>query len=243
MPKGAPMHVEELTKTYGKGFTLGPISCTFTAGSTVGILGKNGAGKSTFFELITGNADATTGRITLDNQTLTPDRPDLKRRLGYLPQHPVLPKWVTAREILSYAARLHHLPNPEVRVEENMQYWDCATYGTKPLGTLSYGMQKRVGLALATLHRPEILILDEPHSGLDLVHVKALDEAIRNRKKEGKITITSTHVAAFAASLCDLLYMIDQGTMRRLEPWQELHFMEKLEAIDRAFFGQGDRPC
>lgn len=237
------MHIENLTKTYGAAFTLGPITGTFGPGETIGILGKNGAGKSTLFEILTGNADATSGSVLLGTERLTPDRPDLKKRLGYLPQHPVLPKWVTGREILAYAGLLHALPDREEKIRLAEIYWDCKDYSKKPMGTLSYGMQKRVGLALATLHDPEILILDEPHSGLDLFHVKALDEAIRRRASQGKTTIISTHVSSFAALMCDHLYMIDSGKLRPLSPWTELDFLGKMAAIDTAFFGKGSLSC
>ncbi len=237
------MHVENLTKTYGTAFTLGPISCTFGPGETIGILGKNGAGKSTLFEILTGNTDASSGSVLLGAERLTPDRPDLKKRLGYLPQHPVLPKWVTGREILGYAGLLHALPNREEKIKLAETYWDCRDYADKPMGTLSYGMQKRVGLALATLHEPEILILDEPHSGLDLFHVKALDEAIRRRAAQGNTTIISTHVSSFAAAMCDHLYMIDAGKLRPLSPWADLDFLGKMAAIDTAFFGKGSLTC
>jgi ABC-type multidrug transport system ATPase subunit len=237
------MQVENLTKTYGTGFTLGPVSCSFDPGQTVGILGKNGAGKSTFFELLTGNMDATTGSITMSQGRLTPDRPDLKRLIGYLPQNPVLPKWVTANEILSYSALLHELSDSVEKVKDSKLYWDCEGYASKPIATLSYGMQKRVGLALATLHNPDILILDEPHSGLDLFHVRALDEAIQDRKKQGKTTIISTHVSSFAAAMCDRLHMIDRGELKLLDGWQQLSFMDRMAAIDVAFFGKGNATC
>lgn len=237
------MRIENLTKTYGSGFTLGPITCSFQAGKIIGILGKNGAGKSTFFELLTGNLDATSGTITLQDHRITPDRPDLKRLLGYLPQHPVLPKWVTGREILSYSALLHELPQAEALIKHSEVYWDCGNYGQKPISTLSYGMQKRVGLALATLHDPEVLILDEPHSGLDLFHVKALDDAIRARAQRGKTTIISTHVSSFAAAMCDHLFIIERGQLKPQDPWRDLNFMEKISAIDEAFFGKGTTPC
>lgn len=237
------MHVENLTKTYGTTFTLGPISCTFAPGETIGILGKNGAGKSTLFEILTGNLDASSGTVLLGSERLTPDRPDLKKRLGYLPQHPVLPKWVTGREILAYAGLLHGLPDREAKIKQAEIYWDCQDYAAKPIGTLSYGMQKRVGLALASLHDPDILILDEPHSGLDLFHVKALDEAIRRRASEGKTTIISTHVSSFAAAMCDHLYLIDQGRLKPLSPWAGLDFLSKMAAIDTAFFGKGSPAC
>src|SRR5262245_15316231 len=100
----AVLTTENLTKTFDGGFTLGPVSLRFPAGQTSIVLGKNGAGKSTLFQLLTGNLDASGGQIQLGGERLTPDRPDVKRRIGYLPQNPVLPRWVTGSEVLDYAA-------------------------------------------------------------------------------------------------------------------------------------------
>ena len=228
---------ENLTKTFDGGFSLGPLSLTFAPGETVIILGKNGAGKSTLFQLITGNLDVTEGTVRLGSDKLTPDQPLVKRRIGYLPQNPVLPKWVTGHEILMYAARLYEMAEISTRVAAAEQYWDCASFRHKPLMTLSYGMQKRVGLALATLAHPELLILDEPHSGLDLFHVKALDDEILRRGKEHKTTILSTHVAAFAAGVGDRVMTIDQGRMTELSGWAKLPFLDRIKLIETTFFG------
>ena len=226
----------ELGKAYGESFKLGPVGFALAPGATVAFLGKNGAGKSTLFQLLTGNLDATGGEVLLDGQRLTPDTPELKRCIGYLPQHATLPRWVTGHEILAYAASLYGLADPAPKVEAAEAYWDCASYRHKPLMTLSYGMQKRVALALATMHDPACLILDEPHSGLDLFHIKALDNEIARRARAGHTTIMSTHVAAFAARLCDEVYLVERGEVRSLIDFAKHDFLGRIDAIETAFF-------
>jgi ABC-type multidrug transport system ATPase subunit len=242
-----------LTKSFGS-FTLGPIDAAFQRGETIALLGKNGAGKTTFFELLTGHMDATAGSVHLDRHRVTPETTDIKRRMGYLPQYPRLPLWVTPHDLLVYAATLlgadtnesltqaatpvtlHPIGDLANHVAAAEEYWDCASYRHKPLGTLSYGMQKRVGLALATLHDPEVLILDEPHSGLDIFHCRALDDAIRKRAQGGKTTIISTHVAAFAASTCERVIAIEKGVLEELASWKASSFLERIDLIEKRFF-------
>lgn len=232
-----------LEKSYEDRYKLGPVELALAAGETVAFLGKNGAGKTTLFELLTGNLDATAGTVTLRGQKLTPETPDIKRQIGYLPQNHALPRWVTGHEILSYAARLYELEDPAAKVAEAEAYWDCASYRAKPLAALSYGMLKRVALALATLHEPPCLILDEPFSGLDLFHIKALDAAIQARSKAGLLTILSTHVAPYTAGLCDHVFIIDEGKVRTLSGWQGTDFLQRIAMIETAFFGaEAKRP-
>jgi ABC-type multidrug transport system ATPase subunit len=232
----AVLWTRNLTKTYGA-FTVGPLDVGFYPGETVALLGKNGAGKTTFFELLTGHLDCSQGQIYLETLRVTPEAADLRRRIGYLPQHPRLPLWVTPHDLLHYGATLFHLPDPDRAVEAAESYWDCISYRHKPLGALSYGMQKRVGLALATIHDPQTLILDEPHSGLDIFHSRALDEAIKKRALSRYVTIISTHVAAFAAGLCDRVLSLENGQLEELSFWRESDFLHRIDLIEKRFFG------
>jgi heme exporter protein A len=224
-----------LVKQFAAGFKLGPIDVTLAAGSTTGLIGPNGAGKSTFFQLITGNLDPTSGEIRLGGDRVTPDTPAVKRRFGYLPQEPQLPRWVTAKELLGYAGALYELPDRDAVIDAALKHWDVAYYAHKPLGALSYGMLKRVGLALATLHDPQVLILDEPHSGLDLTHIRALDQTLADRRTKRRTTLMSTHVAPFAAKLCDELLVIGGGTVKPLTGWHDADAQTRVRQIEAAF--------
>ena len=114
--------------------------------------------------------------------------------------------------------------------------WDCDSYKKKPICLCSHGMQKRVALALATIHKPELLILDEPFSGLDLFHTKALKEYIKSRKEEKKTTLLSTHIMPYAIELCDEVYIIKTGKILKLEKWENYESNEKKDLLESEFF-------
>ena len=105
------------------------------------------------------------------------------------------------------------------------------------MAACSHGMQKRIGLGLATIHEPKVLILDEPFSGLDLFHIKALNDTIASRAAAGLITILSTHIAPYTAALCQEVYVVDRGTVAPLIPWSDAAPPARVEIIERSFFG------
>jgi ABC-type multidrug transport system ATPase subunit len=230
------LEIKNLTKSFGEAWKLGPVNISLAGGEVCALLGKNGAGKTTLFQIITGNMDAGGGDVRLQGERLTPDTFKLKQKIGYLPQNPVLPRWASGEEILLYAAGLYEIPDRKVFVEALMNYWDCAFYRRKPLAALSHGMQKRVGLALASMHDPELLILDEPYSGLDLFHIRALDELIEKRRKAGRATLMSTHIAPYTAKLCDRVFIIESGQLSQLPGWEEQSFTARIDAIEARFF-------
>ena len=230
------LEVKNLTKSFGEVWKLGPVDLTLAAGEVCALLGKNGAGKTTMFQILTGNMDAGSGEIRLQGNRLTPDVFQLKQKIGYLPQNPVLPRWASGEEILLYAAGLYEISGRQAFVDKLMEYWDCAYYRKKPLAALSHGMQKRVGLALASMHEPDLLILDEPHSGLDLFHIRALDELLVSRQKKQKTTIMSTHLAPYTAKLCDRVLIIESGVVSQLAGWESQNFVERIAAIEAHFF-------
>lgn len=230
------LEIKNLTKSFGESWKLGPVNIEVPGGEIFALLGKNGAGKSTLFQITTGNMDADAGEIRLGGERLTPDSFKLKQKIGYLPQNPVLPRWASGEEILLYAAGLYEISDRGTFINSLMDYWDCSYYRKKPLAALSHGMQKRVGLALSSMHEPDLLILDEPYSGLDLFHIRALDELILKRKKAGKTTVMSTHIAPYTAKLCDQVYIIESGKVSQLDQWQEQSFIERINAIESRFF-------
>ncbi|NRA44780.1 MAG: ABC transporter ATP-binding protein [Oligoflexales bacterium] len=228
--------VKDLTKKYPSGFQFGSANFGLPGGSTVAFLGPNGAGKSTLFQMLTGNLDPSSGSITISGSKLNPDAFELKRAVGYLPQHLQLPRWVSAREVLRYAASLYQLEDPVKQINEMMERWDCLAYENQPLASCSHGMQKRVGLALANLHTPKLLILDEPFSGLDLYHMRTLEDLILSRRKAGLATIISTHITPFVAKLCEQVYIIKVGQVSKLENWADHSYEDKIKLIEDKFF-------
>ena len=227
--------VKEFPEIHGRAFKLGPVELTVNGGEVLGVLGKNGAGKSTLFELLTGSLDATSGEIRLDDQVMNPDATTLRRRVGYMPQGLKLPKWVTAGELLTYAARLHEIKDLAATVERTIAYWDITSYRNLPVAACSGGMQKRTGLALATIHNPQLLIMDEPFEALDLVHIRALEKEVERRKKAGLVTLVSTHIADYAARLCTGIITLDQGVVTSDSSWAAGDVATRKQHIEKVF--------
>lgn len=232
------LQLTDLKKTYEKGqYIFGPVTLSFDRGTTLGVLGKNGAGKTTLFQMITGNLIPSEGRISVGGHRIMLDDPEPKRSIGYLPQALDLPRWVTAFELLNYALQLYGLENPQKRRDAALEYWDCQSFAHKPLAACSHGMQKRVGLALSTIHEPKLLILDEPFSGLDLYHIRALQQSIARRKEEGLLTMLSTHIAPYAAQLCNQAILVEQGNVALHKTWPDINVQQRIDAIEQFFFG------
>lgn len=226
-----------LSKRWSDAYSLGPIDLDLEGGQVIALHGRNGAGKTTFLSLLTGNLDASAGEVRLEGHRVTPDTADLKKQIGYLPQDPALPRWATGAEILRYAAMLQQLDDLPKRLKQAMDFWDCAHYQHRPLATLSHGMQKRVGLALATLSNPKVLILDEPYSGLDIDHIRAVDLTLRDRSAQGLLTLLSTHVAPYTARHCQRVLLLERGRMAELPGWAALDYLARIDAIEAMFDG------
>lgn len=230
------LSLNDLLKTFpSSGFQLGPLAYDLNQGDRLALFGKNGAGKSTLFQLITGHLTADSGEILLFGQRMRPDSFELKKSIGYLPQNLELPRWVSAHDIITYALKLYGYPDLVQRREQTLALWDAEYYAFKPLGACSYGMQKRVALALATLHNPRLLILDEPFSGLDLFHIRTLEELLAQRTSE-QLTIVSTHVASHVAKLCERAATVRDGKLEELKAWGKASFLERLDLMEGEFF-------
>ena len=160
---------------------------------------------------------------------------DLKKSIGYLPQHAELPKWVSGIELLSYANSLYKLSFDQEKLKEILAFWDADIYRNKAISSLSHGMQKRIGLALATIHNPKLLILDEPFSGLDIFHIKALKKLIIDRKNKGQTTIVCTHIAPYAAELCDRALIIEDGKLSEINNWKNSDLLPRISLMEERF--------
>jgi ABC-type multidrug transport system ATPase subunit len=232
--KNMNFKLSQLKKEF-RGFTLGPIDLELIKGESVVIFGPNGAGKSTLFQIMTGNMDASDGLVEVDGERFFAENFLLKRRIGYLPQSIDLPKWVTPLEILRYAAKLHEFQDADQRVSESIAYWDLNHFSDRAIASCSYGMQKRIGLALATLHAPEFLILDEPFSGLDVLHLKALNAYLTSRNLSGKTSLISTHGTAYVNRLCSRALLIINGKLSEVSQWQSWSNDQKESEIENRF--------
>lgn len=221
----------ELGKKFAEGFKLRAENFAVKSPEIVAIVGANGSGKSTLFEILTGNLDADSGQVTLDDQIVSPSNVTVKRRMGYLPQLMHLPRWSTPSELLFYAATLYGLSDRTQAIAKAMEYWDCADFARKTIASCSFGMRKRVGLAIATLHDPDCLILDEPFSGLDLLHIENLAECIEARGQRAKLTLVSTHLLSLIAELSQRVLLIKTGLVAELKGWKQIPSTDKIATI------------
>ena len=226
-----------LIKKWTTGFTLGPINFLAEPGETIAVFGKNGAGKSTFFQLLGGSSDRSEGELRVLGRNMNPDALDIRSNIGYLPQESTLPDWTTPEEILTYTANIRSLDNVSQRVEEQLKTWDALAWRKRPLCKTSHGMQRRIGLAVALLHDPDLLILDEPFNALDIVNARTLEIIIKNRSNQNKTTLISIHSPLLAAAICPRAILLKNGQMEELSEWRNADVTSRSTLIDQRFFG------
>ncbi len=204
--------VNGLTRTYGEFTAVDNVSFEIKQGEIVGLLGHNGAGKTTIMKMLTGFLEPTDGSIVIDGLDIRQEREAIQKKIGYLPENcPVYPE-MTVIDYLDYAAALHGVPEEErlSRVREAIHKTELSEKATQPINTLSRGYRQRVGVAQALLHHPNILILDEPTNGLDPSQVQHMRDLIRESAKEATV-ILSTHILQEVQAVCDRVIIIRAG--------------------------------
>lgn len=202
--------VKNLTKIYGKQKALNNISFEIKSGEIVGFLGPNGAGKSTMMKIITGYIPQTEGEVFVNDQKIDPEAIDIRKQIGYLPEHNPLYLDMFVREYLLFVAGMYGIKNKKERVEEMIEQVGLSKESSKKILALSKGYRQRVGLAQALIHNPSVLILDEPTSGLDPNQIIEIRNLIQTVGKE-KTVMLSTHIMQEVEAICDKIIILDQG--------------------------------
>ncbi|MEO2062685.1 MAG: gliding motility-associated ABC transporter ATP-binding subunit GldA [Christiangramia sp.] len=207
--------VNNISKYFGSQKALDQVSFDIKQGEVVGFLGPNGAGKSTLMKILTGYLQADEGEASVANCDIEKQTSVLQSKLGYLPEHNPLYSEMYVREYLQFNASVYK--SDKHRVEEVIRITGLSTEANKKIDQLSKGYRQRVGLAAALLHDPEVLILDEPTTGLDpnqLVEIRALIKGIGGETAEdgkGKTVFLSTHIMQEVEAICDRVIIIDKG--------------------------------
>jgi ABC-2 type transport system ATP-binding protein len=202
--------VEGLTKDYGARRAIDSLSFEAEQGEILGFLGPNGAGKTTTMRILTGYMPPTSGQATVAGYDVVAESLEVRRRVGYLPETVPLYTDMTVFDYLKFMADLRHLPDAEERADDVLEMVGLEERAEGYIGNLSKGMRQRVGLAQALLHRPEVLILDEPTIGLDPAQVVDVRKMIREVGKE-RTVLLSTHILTEAQQICDRVLIINQG--------------------------------
>ena len=203
--------VRNVTKQFGSQKALDDVSCEIKPGEIVGLLGPNGAGKSTLMKIITCFIPPSSGEILVCNFDVLEESLEVRKKVGYLPEHNPLYLDMYVREYLEFIAGIHKLAGlTKKRVEEMIEITGLTEEQGKKIGALSKGYRQRVGLAQALIHDPEVLILDEPTSGLDPNQLLEIRELIRDLGKE-KTVMLSTHIMQEVEAICNRAIIINKG--------------------------------
>lgn len=204
--------VFNVTKIYGKQKALDEVSFEISTGQVVGFLGPNGAGKSTMMKIISCFIPQTSGDVSVNGHDTMEESIEVRRLVGYLPEHNPLYHEMYVKEYLTFIAGLHRMDKNKIlkRVEEMVEITGLSLEQKKKIGALSRGYRQRVGLAQAMIHNPQVLILDEPTSGLDPNQLIEIRSLIKNIGKE-KTVILSTHIMQEVEAICNRVIIINKG--------------------------------
>ena len=206
------IQVNGLIKDYGARRALHSLSFDANQGELVGFLGPNGAGKTTTMRILTGYMPPTDGSATVAGYDVVEESLEVRKRVGYLPETVPLYMDMTALEYLKFMAELRHIPNAEQRAQDTLEQVNLSDRANSYIANFSKGMRQRVGLAQALIHRPEVLILDEPTIGLDPAQVVEIRNVIREIGKD-RTVLLSTHILSEAQQICDRVLIINKGSI------------------------------
>ncbi len=226
------IEVSNISKSYGAQKALDNISFSINKGEIVGFLGPNGAGKSTLMKILTTYINADEGTAIVNGNDVNTQQKAVQLSIGYLPEHNPLYLDLYVREYLAFNADVYKVAKS--RIEEVIQLTGLSTESHKKIGQLSKGYRQRVGLANALLHNPDVLILDEPTTGLDPNQLMEIRNVIKNVGKD-KTVFLSTHIMQEVEAICDRVIIINNGKIVTDKKLDHLISEDKEQVIEVEF--------
>jgi ABC-2 type transport system ATP-binding protein len=226
------IEVQNISKSYGAQKALDNVSFSVKKGEIVGFLGPNGAGKSTLMKILTTFINADEGTATINGNDVNDSQLKVQQSVGYLPEHNPLYLDLYVREYLAFNADVYNVA--KTRIEEVIQLTGLSSESHKKISQLSKGYRQRVGLATAMLHNPDVLILDEPTTGLDPNQLVEIRNVIKNVGKD-KTVFLSTHIMQEVEAICDRVIIIDHGKIVTDKKLDKLVSEEKEQIIEVEF--------
>ena len=213
------LEVKNLTKYYGNTLGVKDLSISLNEGEIFGFIGPNGAGKSTTIRSIMNLINKTEGIVLVNNEIFDKDRIDIKNIIGYLPSEVNLYEDLTVKEMLDYHESFYKI-NINKRRKELVKRFKLDE--SKKIEDLSFGNSKKLGIVLALMHNPKLLILDEPTSGLDPIMQQEFYKLLKEEKEKGTTILYSTHILSEVSKICDRVGIIKEGKLLKIETIKEL---------------------
>jgi ABC-type multidrug transport system ATPase subunit len=241
----ALVSIDRVTKSFGPKIALRDISFSVPAGQICGLLGPNGAGKTTLFRLLMGILKATEGTLLVDGCDAFEERVQVKRLIGFLPDEPVFYSYLSGTEILQLSAAMHGLDVAAAmeRIKPVIARLRLAQDIDNYAEDYSRGMKKKLGLLLAMIHEPKLLVLDEPTNGLDVESTHLFYDLILDEARQGKTILFSTHLMDHVAKLCSHAVIINEGTVVSKGPLDELRARYGQASLEDIFLQLTARPA
>lgn len=222
--------IQSVSKSYGEQKALDNVSFEAGSGKILGFLGPNGAGKSTLMKIITTYIPPDMGEVQVCGYSIHTHPMDVRRNIGYLPEHNPLYTDMYVKEYLQFIAGIHKLSHVNKRVDEMIEQTGLGKEQNKKIAALSKGYRQRVGIAQALIHNPKVLILDEPTSGLDPNQLVEIRNLIKEAGKD-KTVMFSTHIMQEVEAVCDRVIIINKGQMVADAPADELSKAQQADCI------------
>lgn len=223
---------QHITKLYGTQKALDEVNFSIETGEIIGLLGPNGAGKSTLIKILIGLLSPESGQLFDHDQALNTQSLNYKRRIGYLPEDNPLPQELFVKEYLTQTAALYAL-NPydgKTLIERT----GLTPVEHKKIGALSKGFKQRLGLAAALIHEPELLVLDEPMTGLDPNQIQEIRKLIKSLSPKTTVLL-STHILQDISAICDRILVLNQGKLVKDLALKDLDNKNDTEALEALF--------
>jgi ABC-2 type transport system ATP-binding protein len=226
-----------LTKKYGSFTAVNGIDLTVPPGELFGFLGPNGAGKTTSLRMIAGILQPTAGTVRIGGIDMAADPVAAKAKMGFIPDRPFIYEKLTGAEFLRFVAGLYDQRGPEVehRARELMALFDLEAWRDELVESYSHGMRQKLIIASAFVHRPDVIVVDEPHVGLDPKSIRILRELLREYVNRGHTIMMSTHTLEVAEQMCDRIAIIVNGEIRVCGTMDELRTQSSQSTLEEIF--------
>jgi ABC-2 type transport system ATP-binding protein len=231
------LEIQHLTKYYRNTPVVNDVNFTVRPGEVTGYLGPNGSGKSTTVKIITGLIEPSAGKVLLDGADIRQDLVAFKRRLGYVPEEAILYSYLTGLEYLQLIGCLRGMPVAETEKKANdlLELFSLRLHRHAPISTYSKGMKQRVLISAALLHDPDVLILDEPLSGIDVTSALLFKHLLNELARRGKAILYISHVLEVVEKVCAQVIIIYRGKIMAADSVDRLRDMMNIPTLEGIF--------